>query len=88
MTYNRELDIAGADDVLNLEVRELGVEAEFLDDARVLAGSKTAVILALSTSHDHLARSEDQRGGFRLADTHDHSSKSLGIVSASLLAIL
>jgi len=34
---NRELDVAGADNVLDLEICELGVEAEFLDDARILS---------------------------------------------------
>jgi hypothetical protein len=34
---NWELDVAGANNVLDLEVRELCVEAELLNDTRVLA---------------------------------------------------
>jgi hypothetical protein len=34
---DRELDVARANDVLDLEVRELCVEAELLDDARILS---------------------------------------------------
>lgn len=34
---NRKLDIAAAHDVLDLELRKLGVKTKLLDDARVLA---------------------------------------------------
>ena len=34
---DRELDVAGADNVLDLEVRELCIEAELLDNARILS---------------------------------------------------
>jgi hypothetical protein len=34
---NRKFDIATANDVLNLEFRELGVKAKLLDNARILA---------------------------------------------------
>jgi hypothetical protein len=77
---DRELDVARADNVLDLEVGELGVEAELLDDARVLARSKAAVILALGARDDHLARCEDQSGSLGLADTHDDSSETLRVV--------
>ncbi len=77
---DRELDVAGADDVLDLEVRELGVETQLLDDARVLATRKLAVILGLGACHDHLAGSEDQGRRLGLADTHDHRGKTLRIV--------
>jgi hypothetical protein len=40
-----ELDIARADDVLNLEVRELSVKAQFLDDTGVLARGKSVTRL-------------------------------------------
>jgi hypothetical protein len=73
-----EFDITGTDDVLDLEVRELGVETEFLDDTSVLAGSKLGVILRLGTGDDHLARGEDQSGGLGLTDTHDDGGKTLG----------
>jgi len=40
-----ELDVARAYDVLDLKVRELGVEAEFLDDTGILSRSQFRVIL-------------------------------------------
>lgn len=33
-----ELDVAGSDNVLDLEIRELGIEAEFLDNTSVFPG--------------------------------------------------
>ena len=41
---DRELDIARADDVLNLEVKELGIEAELLDDPGVFHRSQATTI--------------------------------------------
>ena len=75
-----ELDVAGADDVLDLEVGELCVEAELLDDTSVLARSELRIILGLGTSDDHLARGKDQSSGLGLADTHDDSGETLGVV--------
>ena len=75
-----ELDVARTDDVLDLEVRELGVEAELLDDTSVLARRKLRVIFGLGTGDNHLARGEDQGGGLGLADTHDNRSKTLGVI--------
>lgn len=72
-----ELDVARADDVLDLEIRELGIEAKFLDDTRVLAGRQLRVIFRLGTGDDHLARGKDQRGGLGLTDTHDHGGETL-----------
>ena len=46
-----ELDVARANNVLDLEVGEFGIEAQLLDDARVLARRQLAVGLALGTSH-------------------------------------
>jgi hypothetical protein len=77
---DRELDVAGADNVLDLEVGELGIEAELLDDTSVLAGSQLRVVFGLGTSDDHLARGEDQGGGLGLANTHDDSGETLGVV--------
>lgn len=74
-----ELDIARTDNVLDLEVGELGVEAELLDDTGVLARGKLGVILRLGTCDNHLAGGEDQSGGLGLADTHDDSGKTLGV---------
>ena len=75
-----ELDVAGADDVLDLEVGKFGVEAELLDDARVLARSKLGVGLGLGTSNDHLATGKDQSSGLGLTNTHDDSGKTLRVV--------
>lgn len=78
---DRELDIAGADNVLNLEVGELGVEAELLDDTSVLARSKLGVILRLGTRDNHLAGSKDQSGGLGLTNSHDDSGETLRVCS-------
>lgn len=77
---DRELDVARANNVLNLEVRKLRVEAKLLDDTSVLAAGKLAVILGLGTSDDHLARGEDQGGRLGLTDTHDDGGKTLWVV--------
>lgn len=77
---DRELDVARANDVLDLEVGELGVEAELLDDARVLARCQLAVGLALCAGDDHLPRGEDQRRGLGVSDTHDDGSETLRVV--------
>ena len=74
---NRELDVARADDVLNLELGELCVEAELLDDTRVLARGEARVVLRLCTSDDHLAGGEDESRGLGLADTHDDGGETL-----------
>ena len=74
---DRELDIARADDILNLEIGELGIEAELLDDTGVLARGKLRVIFRLGTGHDHLARGEDKGRRLGFTDTHDHSGKTL-----------
>jgi hypothetical protein len=77
---NGELDVTRPNDVLNLEVGELGIEAELLDDARVLARGKLRVIFRLCTRDNHLAARKDQRRGLGLANTHDDSGETLGIV--------
>lgn len=77
---DRELDVARADDVLDLEVGELGVEAELLDDTGVLSRRKFRIILRLGTGHDHLAAGEDEGGGLGLTNTHDDGRETLGIV--------
>lgn len=74
---NRELDVARTDDVLDLEVGELRVEAELLDDAGVFARRKLRIILGLGTGNHHLARSEDESRRLGLADTHNNSSETL-----------
>jgi len=47
-----ELDVAGTNNVLDLEVGELGVESELLDDTSVLARSELGIILRLGTSNN------------------------------------
>jgi hypothetical protein len=72
-----ELDVARADDVLDLEIGKLGVETKLLDNTRVPARSPLRIILGLGTSDDHLARGEDKSGGLRFTDTHDNGSETL-----------
>jgi hypothetical protein len=79
---NGKLDVARTDNILDLEVRELGIEAQLLDDASILARSKLGVVFGLCASHHHFARSEDESGSLWVANTHDHGSKSLFIVRA------
>lgn len=74
---DRELDVARANDVLDLEIRELCVEAELLYNTSVFAASKLRVIFRLSTSHDHLARGEDQSGRLGLSNSHNDGSETL-----------
>ena len=74
---NGELDVARANNVLDLEFRELGVEAKLLDDTRVLARRQPRVIFGLRTSDDHLARREDERRGLGVTDTHDDGGETL-----------
>lgn len=72
-----ELDIAGANDVLDFEVRELGIETKLLDNTSILAGRKLRVIFRLGSSDNHLARRKNQRGCLWFSDTHDNSRKTL-----------
>jgi hypothetical protein len=78
-----EFDVAGSNNVLDLEVGKLGIKAKLLDDAGVLAASKLAVILGLCACHDHFARGKDQGRGLRIADTHDDGGKALNHVSTN-----
>jgi hypothetical protein len=72
-----KLDVARADDVLNLEVRELGIETKLLDDACILAAGKLRIVLRLGSRHHHLARGKDERRRFGFANSHNHSSETL-----------
>lgn len=74
-----ELDVGGADNVLDLEVRELRVEPELLYDTSVLSAGKLRVVFALRTRYDHLARGEDESSCLGFSDTHDHSCKTLQV---------
>jgi hypothetical protein len=79
-----ELDVARANDILNLEVRELSIEAKLLDDSSVFATGKLAVILRFGTGDDHLPGGENQGGSFRLTNAHDDSRESLRRLAKSL----
>lgn len=81
---DRELDVARADDVLDLEVGELGVEAQLLDDTGVLARGKLGVILRLGAGDNHLARGKDEGGGLGLANAHDDCGKTLCFIMLAL----
>ena len=48
---DRELDIARADNVLDLEVRELGVEAKLLDDSCVFTRRQARVLERAVSRH-------------------------------------
>ena len=74
---------SGDDDdltILDLEIRELRIESQLLNDARVFARSKLGVILRFGACHNHLARSEYERGCLRIADTHDHGGETFRVV--------
>jgi hypothetical protein len=94
---NGELNVAGANNVLNLEVLivllamatddksgttygELCVEPQLLDNPRIFAGSKAAIVFRLGTSHNHLSTRKDQSRCLGLANTHDDGSETLWIV--------
>jgi len=82
-----KFDVARANDVLDFEVRELGVEPELLDDPSIFAGRKLGVVFGLCTSDNHLARGEDQSCGLRFANAHDHSRETLNINLAQSLEL-
>lgn len=72
-----KLDVARPDNVLDLEIGELRIEAEFLDNPSVLPRRQLRVIFRLCAGDDHLARGEDQSGSLGFTDAHDHSSETL-----------
>ena len=74
---DRELDVARANDVLDLEIRKLCVESELLDDPSIFARGKLRVVLRLGAGHNHLARGEDQSCGLWFANTHDDGRETL-----------
>jgi len=74
---NGEFDIARPDDVLDLELSELSIEAKLLDNTSIFARGKARVVLGFGASNNHLARRKNKRGRFGLANTHNDSSKTL-----------
>jgi hypothetical protein len=77
---NRELHVAAAHDILDLELREPGLETKFLDDARVFARREAGVVLGLRTRDDHLARRKDEGSRLGITNTHDDGGETLGII--------
>lgn len=75
---NGKFDVTRPNDVLNLEVRKLGIESKLLDDSCVLARGQLGVVFGLGSGDNHLARGKDQGSRLRLADTHDDSGETLG----------
>ena len=74
---DRELDVAGADNVLDLEIGKFRIEPKLLDDTSIFARGKLRIILGLCASDNHLARSEDQSCSLWFADTHDNGRETL-----------
>ena len=74
---NGELDIATANDVLDFEFRKLGVEAELLNNASVLARRQPRVVLRLRARDDHLSRRENQRSRLGITDPHNDGGETL-----------
>ena len=74
---NWELDVARANDVLDLKVRELCIEPKLLNDSSVFARRQLRVVFRLGTSDDHLARGKDQRCSLRFTDAHDDGRETL-----------
>lgn len=72
-----KLDVARANNVLDLEIDELSIEPELLDDPGIFARGKLGIILGLSAGDDHLARGEDQGRSLRFTNTHDDGSETL-----------
>lgn len=74
---NGKLDVAGADNVLDLEIRELRIEPKLLNDPGIFARCKLRVILGLGTSNNHLARCKDESCSLGFPDSHNHGGKTL-----------
>ncbi|RNA16604.1 hypothetical protein BpHYR1_011530 [Brachionus plicatilis] len=51
--------VNAAHNVLNFEVHELGRKAQLLNDARILSGRQSRVLLALGSGAHHFARAEN-----------------------------
>jgi len=78
---NGEPDVAGADDVLDLELLELDQRVAYLfDHLGIGLSGGIGLFLALSTCDDHLTRAEDESSSLRLTNTDDDGGKTLGVV--------
>jgi hypothetical protein len=77
---NGKANVTRANDVLDLEVGELGVETKLLDDTSILAACKFAVIFRFGSSNYHLSGSEHKSSCLGFTNTHNHSGKTLGVI--------
>lgn len=67
-----KLQVAASNNILNFEVLELHREPNLFDDACVLPAGEIRVLRGLSSGHNHLAASEDQRCRLGFEEAHDH----------------
>lgn len=80
LQIDREVNLTGADDVLDLEIRELHLKPQLLNNARVLARCDLRRIFVLGACADHLAGAEDQSSRFRLLQTHYNCGEASRVV--------
>ena len=73
-----KFDVRASDNVLDLEISELGIETKLLDDAGIFARCQFGIILAFCAGHNHFTRCEDKCSRLGFTNTHDDSSKTLG----------
>ena len=78
-----ELDVAGANNVLDLKVGKLCVEAELLDNASIFARRQLRVVFRLGASNDHLARGKDESRSLGLTNAHDDGGETLNHTSSA-----
>lgn len=80
---DRKLDVAASDDVLDLEVRELGIETKLLDDTGVPASSQFAILeYGSETTNLRLANFESS-SLLALFDCQSSSSKQSRVSMSS-----
>src|SRR5712671_4090713 len=80
---DRKLDVTAAHDVLDFELRKLGIKPKLLDDARILARRQARIVFTLCTSHDHLSRGENECGCLWITNPHNDSGETLCIWQTS-----
>lgn len=76
---DREFNITGADNILDLEIREPGIKAKLLNNTGIFARGQLKIIFRLSTSNNHLARCKNESSYLGLTDTYNDSGKTLHI---------
>jgi hypothetical protein len=76
-----ELDIAGPNDVLDLEILELHIgDTDLLDHLSIHFGCLFRFLLRFGTGDNHFTRAKDQSCGLRISDTNDHSRETTRVV--------